>query len=183
MTDLPDLSHLPEGAPIPDNRLVGRLHCLRCGGPCETRVVKGLDRPVCDSCGFVMYQDPKLAVAVVITRDGRFLLGRRGPGVRAPGKWSFPAGYVERGEVVEEAAIREAFEETGLTVELGPLIALISSPGEPVVLAVYPAASFNGNPTPNDDLLELGWFTPDDLPELAFPSERRIIEAVTSNAV
>ncbi|MGI9253123.1 MAG: NUDIX hydrolase [Thermomicrobiales bacterium] len=183
MSDLPDISHLPEGAPIPDNRLVGNLHCQRCGGVCGSQVVEGRERPVCADCGFVIYQDPKLAVAVVIERDGQFLLGLRGPGVRAPGKWSFPAGYVERGEVVEVAAIREAREETGLTVELGSLLALISAPGEPVVLAVFPAASFTGDPTPNDDLLELGWFTPDSLPELAFPSDRRIIAALDPSSV
>jgi ADP-ribose pyrophosphatase YjhB (NUDIX family) len=178
VSDLPDISHLPPGVPIPDNRLVGQLHCMRCGGVCEHRPVEGRERPVCTACGFVVYQDPKLAVAVVIEREGAFLLGKRGPGVRAPGKWSFPAGYVERGEVVEEAAVREAFEETGLKVELGPLLALISAPGEPVVLAVYPAVSFDGDPTPDDDLLELGWFSPDALPDLAFPSDRRIIETL-----
>lgn len=178
MSDLPDISHLPDGAPPPDNRLVGALHCLRCGGSCEQQPVEGRQRPVCSDCGFVVYQDPKLAVAVVIERAGRFLLGLRGPGVRAPGKWSFPAGYVERGEVVEEAAVREALEETGLTVELGPLLSLISAPGEPVVLAVYPAISFTGEPSPDDDLLELGWFAAEALPDLAFPSDRRIIELV-----
>lgn len=180
MTDLPDISHLPPGAPIPDNRLTGVMHCLRCGGGCEPRPVDGRERQVCADCGFVMYQDPKLAVAVVIEQEGRFLLGLRGPGVRAPGKWSFPAGYVERGEVVEDAAVREALEETGLRVELGPLLALISAAGEPVVLAVYRAASFAGDPAPDDDLLELGWFPPNALPELAFPSDRRIIEALAA---
>ena len=179
MSDLPDISHLSEGAPIPDNRLLGDLHCMRCGGVCERRQVEQRHQPVCTACGFVMYQDPKLAVAVVIERDGAFLLGLRGPGVRSPGKWTFPAGYVERGEMVEDAAIREVLEETGLTVELGGLLSLISAPGEPVVLAVYRARSFVGEPTPDDDLLELGWFTPDSLPELAFALDRQIIESLT----
>src|SRR6478672_11266569 len=115
------------------------MYCQQCGHPTEERPVEGITRPVCVACGAVTYLDPKLAVAIVIDRDGRLLMGRRGQGTRAAGQWSFPAGFVERGEVVEDAAIREAREESGLTVTLGPLLGLYSSPGETVVLAVFPA--------------------------------------------
>lgn len=151
-------------------------HCQRCGAPCETRDVEDRPRPVCTRCGAVTYLDPKLAVAVLIARDGEVLLGRRGPGTREPGKWSFPAGFVERGEVVEEAARREAREEAGLEVSLGPLLGLISSEGETVVVAVYPARSWTGEPRAGDDLTEIAWFRVDSLPELAFPHDRRIID-------
>lgn len=133
-------------------------------------------RPVCQSCGAVTYLDPKLAVAVVLQRDGRVLLGRRGEGTRAAGKWSFPAGFVERGEVVEDAAIREVREETGFTIRLGGLVGLISTPGETVVLAVFTGSILSGDERPDDDLTELGWFAPDDLPDLAFSHDAEIIE-------
>ena len=94
-------------------------YCAACGSPTEERTVEGCLRPVCTACGQVVYLDPKLAVAVLIARDGRLLLGKRGPGTREPGKWSFPAGFVERGERVERAAAREAREETGLDVVIG----------------------------------------------------------------
>jgi ADP-ribose pyrophosphatase YjhB (NUDIX family) len=123
-----------------------------------------------------MYLDPKLAVAVLILRDGRILLGKRGPGTREPGKWSFPAGFVERGERVEAAAAREAREETGLDVTIGELIGLYSEEGEPVVLAVYAANAESGEPEAGDDLVEIGWFDPASLPALAFPRDRRILE-------
>lgn len=152
------------------------VHCQRCGGACEVRLVEDRPRPVCPGCGAVTYLDPKLAVAVLIARDGRVLLGRRGQGTREPGKWSFPAGFVERGEVVEAAARREAREESGLEVTLGPLLALLSSEGETVVVAVYPAVSWTGDPAAGDDLAEIGWFAVDALPELAFPHDRRIID-------
>jgi ADP-ribose pyrophosphatase YjhB (NUDIX family) len=129
------------------------------------------------ACGQVAYLDPKLAVAVLIAREGRVLLGKRGPGTREPGKWSFPAGFVERGERVEEAAAREAREETGLDVTIGELVGLFSSPGEPVVLAVYGATIESGEPVAGDDLIEVGWFAPDEFPELAFPRDRQTMEA------
>src|SRR4029453_15234156 len=97
-------------------------YCAACGSRTEERHVEGSVRPVCTACGHVVYRDPKLAVAVLIARDGRILLGKRGPGAREPGKWSFPAGFVERGERVEQAAVREAREETGLDVIVGDLV-------------------------------------------------------------
>jgi ADP-ribose pyrophosphatase YjhB (NUDIX family) len=150
--------------------------CSACGAPTEERQIEGRPRPVCTACGQVIYLDPKLAVAVLIAREGRILLGKRGPGTREPGKWSIPAGFVERGERVEDAAAREAREETGLDVVIGDLIALISSPGEPVVLAVYAALAAHGEPAAGDDLTAVGWFASDAFPELAFPRDRRIME-------
>jgi ADP-ribose pyrophosphatase YjhB (NUDIX family) len=114
-------------------------------------------------------------VAVLIARDGRLLLGKRGPGAREPGKWSFPAGFVERGERVEHAAAREAREETGLDIVVGDLVGLYSSEGETVVLAVYEATS-RGEPSAGDDLVEVDWFAFSELPELAFPRDQRILD-------
>lgn len=139
--------------------------------------MEGRVRPVCVACGAVTYLDPKLAVAVVIAREGWLLLGQRGPTTREPGKWSFPAGFVERGERVEDAAMREVREEVGLTVTLGPLLGLYSSPGETVVLAAYAADRVAGEPGAGDDLDAVSWFPLAALPELAFPHDREIIAA------
>ena len=150
------------------------LYCQRCGQATTERPVDGRLRPVCVGCGAVTFLDPKLAAAVVIERAGRVLLGRRGPGAREAGRWSFPAGFVERGERVEDAAVREAREETGLAIQLGPLLGLYSAPGETVVLAVYVAVA-DGEPVAGDDLEAVGWFAPNALPDLAFPHDRRIL--------
>lgn len=152
------------------------MFCQRCGGATAPAMVEDRERPVCTQCGWVTYLDPKLAVAVVIERDGNLLLGRRGPTASAAGLWSFPAGFVERGEVVEAAAIREVREETGVEIELGPLLGLYSRPDETVVLAAYACRSFHGTPVAGDDLDKIGWYSPDALPELAFPHDTRIIE-------
>lgn len=125
----------------------------------------------------MVYLDPKLAAGVLIARDGRVLLGKRGPSAREPGKWSFPAGFVERGERVEDAARREAREEAGLDVAIGRLIGLFSTTGETVVLAVYEGEIIGGEAIAGDDLTELGWFALTDLPELAFARDRQILEA------
>lgn len=153
------------------------MYCQRCGQPTEPKQVDDRQRPVCTACGAVTYQDPKLAVAVIIERDGQILFGKRADWVSAPGLWSFPAGFVERGEVVEQAAIREAREETGLTIEVGAAVGVFSEPGNPVVLIAYPAISHDGTLTPADDLTALAWHSPESLPELAFGHDIDIIHA------
>lgn len=153
------------------------IYCQHCGSETSTRLVEGISRPVCVVCGTVTYADPKLAVAAVIERDGKLLFGKRGAHTREPGKWSFPAGFVERGERVEDAAAREAREEIGLDVTVGELLGLYSSRGETVVLAVYLATAAEGEAVAADDLTEVAWFSPEELPPLAFPHDDRIVEA------
>ena len=152
------------------------MYCQQCGGPTVERTHDGRSRPVCTACGAVTYLDPKLAVAVLIEREGRILLGRRGEGTREPGKWSFPAGFVERGERVEVAAAREVAEEVGLAVTVEDLIGLYSADGEEVVLAVFAASCVSGEPLAADDLTAVAWFDLNELPELAFPHDHRIID-------
>ena len=150
-------------------------YCQRCGGTTEMQERDGQMRPVCQSCGAITYLDPKLAVAVIIEQDERILLGKRADWTRSPGKWSFPAGFVDRGEVVEQAAIREVREEVGLAIEVGPVLGVLSEAGDPVVLVVYPAVSATGIPVASDDLTEVAWFAPDSLPELAFDHDLQIV--------
>lgn len=157
------------------------FYCSACGALTETRTVEGRRRPVCPTCGQVTYLDPKLAVAVIISCGDRVLLGKRGLHGREPGKWSFPAGFVERGERVENAAARETREETGLEVEIGDLVGLFSESGDDVVLAVFAARAVGGEPRAADDLSELGWYTVAELPELAFPRDRQILDAWRSS--
>ena len=96
----------------------GQGYCLHCGTPLEARRHEDRDRPTCPSCGFIHYLDPKIAVAVILGDEHGVLLGRRciDP---SSGLWSFPAGYVNRGEVLEEAAVREVLEEFGVAGEVG----------------------------------------------------------------
>lgn len=86
-----------------------------------------------------------------------------------------PGGYVDRGEVAEEAAAREVREETGLEVEIERLIGLFSEAGQPVMVAAFLAREVGGVLKAGDEALEVGFFDVQDLPPLAFPRDRLII--------
>jgi ADP-ribose pyrophosphatase YjhB (NUDIX family) len=130
--------------------------CPRCGGPLEARLLKEGDpvRLVCAACEFVFYLDPKVAVGTIIrTDDDRLVLVRRAiePGY---GKWVFPGGYVDRGEALPAAAIREAREESGLEVRLDGLVNIYSYAGRAPVIVVYAATAIGGVLQIDDESLE-----------------------------
>jgi ADP-ribose pyrophosphatase YjhB (NUDIX family) len=148
--------------------------CPVCGGRLDTRQLKPGDPPrlVCTSCGFVLYMDPKVAVGTIIRAGAdRLVLVRRAiePGY---GLWVFPGGYVDRGEIITAAALREAKEESGLDVRLDGLINIYSYPGRAPIIVVYAATMLGGEVCGDDECLDARLFTPDEIPwgELAFRS-------------
>jgi len=153
----------------------GFRFCPHCGGPFEPRILKEGEpaRLVCGRCGFVFYFDPKVAVGTIIrTTDHEIVLCRRAiePGY---GRWVFPGGYVDRGEKLEEAAIREAREECGLDVELEGLVSLHSYRGKTPIVIVWAARAAGGElKVADEESLEVRTFTAETIPwgELAFES-------------
>jgi len=148
--------------------------CPACGGVLESRLLKDSEpaRLVCTACGYVFYLDPKLAVGTIIADDRmRVALVKRAiePGY---GKWVFPGGYVDRGEEVQAAAVREAREETGLEVRIDRLINIYSYTGRTPVIIVYAATMIGGCLGCDDEGLEARFFEADTIPwdELAFRS-------------
>jgi len=148
--------------------------CPRCGGPLERRRLKlsEPERPVCTRCGFVFYLDPKIAVGTIIRAESdRLVLVRRAidPGY---GKWVFPGGYVDRGETLVAAAIREAREECGLDIRLDGLVNIYSYAGRAPVIVVYAATALGGELCADDECLETGVFETAAIPwtNLAFRS-------------
>ena len=150
--------------------------CPRCGAPLERRLLKATEpeRLVCTgaSCGFIFYLDPKIAVGTIITLpSGRLVLCRRAidPGY---GKWVFPGGYVDRGETLTSAAVREAREECGLEIRLDGLVNIYSYEGRTPVIVVYAATALSGTLLHDDEQLEAAEFTRESIPwsELAFRS-------------
>jgi molybdenum cofactor cytidylyltransferase len=177
------IAAVPGEAPIPPHDDGGHPHvggnrfCTRCATPLEIRPVAydgNREHPVCPSCGWVVWNDPKLAVLTVIPWEGGILLGlrREHPG---SGRWSFPSGFVDRGEVVEAAAIREVKEETGLDVDITSLIGVYSEPGKSVVVIAYAAEVRGGALQADDDLVELRGYDPENLPAMAFPHDTQIV--------
>mgnify|MGYP001141998994 CR=1 FL=1 len=148
--------------------------CPPCGGPLESRLLKGDDRPrlVCGACGFIFYLDPKLAVGTVIADDRKQIVLIKRASEPGYGKWVFPGGYVDRGEEVQHAAVREAREETGLDVRLDRLINIYSYTGHTPVIVVYAATMTGGSLACDDEGLEAKFFAPEAIPwdELAFRS-------------
>jgi 8-oxo-dGTP diphosphatase len=150
-------------------------YCPRCGGDLDRRLVKasGPKRLVCQACSFIFYQDPKVVAGTVIMLDGGIVLLKRGV-EPALGKWVFPGGYVDRGESVQDAAVRETREESQLDVKLGPLLNVYSYPRSPNVIVVYTAEVVGGRLTAADESVDARIFAPQDVPwhELAFDSTR-----------
>lgn len=148
--------------------------CPVCGGKLSPRVVKQGEpqRPVCGGCGHIVYIDPKVAVGTIIRNAaGEIALVRRSiePGY---GKWVFPGGYVDRGEELHAAAVREALEEASLRIRIDGLLDLYSYPGQTTIIIVYAATAIGGTLRADDESLEAAWFKVDALPwsELAFRS-------------
>ena len=149
-------------------------YCAACATPLEPREVFGAERPVCPQCGRVVFYDPKVAAVCVVARDGKVLMIRRGTDL-GYGLWSLPGGFVDRGEVVESAAAREAWEETGLVVTVDGLLGLFSLPGDPVIVAAFTARETGGALAPGPEALETAFFPLDGLPELAFSRDTKIL--------
>jgi len=149
--------------------------CPRCAGPFERRRLKSSEpeRLVCTKCHYVFYLDPKIAVGTIIrtASTDRIVLVRRAiePGY---GKWVFPGGYVDRGEPLVSAAVREAREECGLDVRIDGLVNIYSYAGRAPVIVVYAATCVGGALRADEECLETAEFDSAALPwdDLAFRS-------------
>ena len=148
--------------------------CPACGARLESRRLKVTEpeRPVCTGCGYIVYLDPKVAVGTIIRTGGdRLVLVRRAiePGY---GLWVFPGGYVDRGEEITAAAIREAREESGLDVRIDRLVNIYSYGGHSPIIIVYAASVLGGELCGDDECLEARLFAPEEIPwdALAFRS-------------
>lgn len=151
----------------------GYRFCPRCGGALAWKILKESEpqRLVCQACAFVFYLDPKVAAGAICRMDGGVVLLRRGiePGY---GLWVYPGGYVDRGESLEEAAVREAREEVGLEIRLTGLINAYSYPGRPVIVVVFAADVIGGALTRGEEALDAQVFPETAIPwgDLAFRS-------------
>ncbi len=119
--------------------------CPLCGVGLERRAVppEGKQEMVCGGCSFIFYLNHKVVAATIPEHEGRVLLTRRTI-QPARGKWTFPGGFVDWGEPVEDGALRETWEETGLKVDLDGVLGVYSYAGTPIVIVVYRARVVGG---------------------------------------
>jgi ADP-ribose pyrophosphatase YjhB (NUDIX family) len=147
--------------------------CSQCGQPVELRIPPGdhLPRFVCPHCGTIHYENPRIIAGCVPDHEGRVLLCRRAIEPRL-GYWTFPAGFMENGETVQQAAARESLEEARAHVQIGSLLAVVhvieARQVHMFFRATLPRAEFGIAP----ESLEAGLFAQTDIPwsEIAFPS-------------
>lgn len=145
--------------------------CPQCGAKLVEKLVDKRKRLVCEACGFIFYINPKVAAGVLVEDNGQVVLVRRGVAPRV-GYWGLPSGFAEYDETIEETAIRECMEETGLEVELNELLGVYSFTSGVHgrgVLILYSAHIMGGELKAGDDASEVSFFAPDELPrEIAF---------------
>ncbi len=120
---------------------------------------------MCQACGFIYFRDPKVAAVVFVTHKGQMLLVRRAV-IPELGKWALPAGFIDYGEDPREAAVREVREETGLDVRITELIDVLGgdNSGSATIVILFRAEVTGGALAPEDDVSEVAFFSPEELP-------------------
>lgn len=145
--------------------------CSDCGAPVAFRIPPGdaLPRHVCDSCGTIHYQNPKLVVGALPEWGERILLCKRAI-EPCYGKWTLPAGFMENNETTAQAAARETLEEACARIELGEMYTLIDVPHISQVHIVYRARLLDLDFRPGVESLEVALFDEAEIPwdDIAF---------------
>src|SRR5690606_36229663 len=153
------------------------IYCPICGHVLGEREEGGRIRQACDNCGYVHYVNPVPAVGILIEMDGGLVLIRRNnPPHR--GRWTLPSGFIEADESAEEAAAREAEEETGLKVDVIDLAGVNSFPeGPPVsgIMIFMRARPVGGELRGGDDASEAKVFQPNEIPLIPFRTHREAV--------
>lgn len=150
-------------------------YCSNCGAPVQRCVPPGNDRPryICDSCRIVHYENPSMVVGCIPEWKDRILLCRRAIKPRH-GFWTLPAGFLEKGETLAEAAERETREEAGARIEILAPFALFDLPHVSQVHLIFRARLLAPDFTKGRESLEVRLFSEKEIPwdEIAFSSSR-----------
>ena len=150
-----------------------------------TREIGGKPRRTCPECRYIHFVEAKVGVGICVIEDGRILLVKRKFSPEK-GKWSIPAGFLDKGDAPKAHAIREVFEETGLEVSvLGLIDVFYNAPQEDGagVFVLYRGQIEGGQLEAGDDASDAHFFAPGELPELAFASTRHAIEILGEGQV
>lgn len=147
--------------------------CSSCGQAVTTKIPEGdhLPRFVCEACGAIHYQNPRIIAGCVPEWQGKILLCRRAIEPRR-GFWTVPAGFMENGEALQDAAAREAYEEALADVEIGPLLSIVNVIHAHQVHVVFRARLRTADFGVGQESLEVGLYAEHQIPwsEIAFLS-------------
>jgi ADP-ribose pyrophosphatase YjhB (NUDIX family) len=145
--------------------------CSNCASPVTRRVPPGdsLPRWVCDHCGEIHYQNPRMVIGTIPEHEGRILLCRRAIEPRY-GYWTLPAGFMENDETTGQAAVRETVEEAGARIELVEPFTMISVPHVNQVHLFYRARLLDVEFKPGEESLEVALYEEPTIPwkDIAF---------------
>ncbi|WP_022949870.1 NUDIX hydrolase [Methylohalobius crimeensis] len=154
--------------------------CSHCSAPLTFKIPAGEDRErfVCERCGTIHYQNPRIIAGCLPLWEGKILLCRRAIEPRY-GFWTLPAGFMELGETLDQAAIRETREEACAEVESHGLYTVYSLPHVNQVHIFFRAELIDGRFAPGPESLETRLFEETEIPwdELAFSTVRRTLES------
>ncbi len=153
--------------------------CSHCGERNTTRVPEGdhLPRVLCEACGTIHYQNPRIVVGCVPTWNDRILICKRAIEPRY-GYWTIPAGFLENGETLEAGAARECHEEALARVRIGSLLAVCNITHAHQVHVFFRAELEVPEHGAGTESLDTALVHPDDIPwqDIAFPSTRFALE-------
>jgi ADP-ribose pyrophosphatase YjhB (NUDIX family) len=153
--------------------------CQSCGGGVALRVPEGdtHTRAICDVCGTIHYQNPKMVVGCLATYGDRILICRRAIEPRR-GLWTLPAGFMENNESASEGAAREALEEANARVEITDVYTVYSIPHISQVYLMFRARLLDPNVSAGAESLDVKLVEESEIPwnELAFAMVRRTLE-------
>ena len=153
------------------------IYCPTCGHHLTEQEVGGRLRPKCGNCGYVHYLNPVPGVGLLIEVEGGLVLIRR-KNPPHQGEWTLPSGFVEINETAEEAAVREAEEETSLKVKIIELVAVNSFPEGPPrsgIIIFFRVVPIGGTLQAGDDATEAAIFTPQNMPLISFRTHREAV--------
>ncbi|MBI5288830.1 MAG: NUDIX hydrolase [Chloroflexi bacterium] len=154
-------------------------YCPRCAEHSEWRDAGHPPslQPVCQSCGFVAWQNLKPSVEALIVRDDgsvtQVLLGRLGMGP-GKGRWDIPGGFLNADDRLHDALRRECLREMGVDVAIGELLGVFEDEfaGSRIISIIYVCRIASGEPRAADIVDEVAWFPIDQTPEIAYPAVR-----------
>src|SRR3954465_4762974 len=153
--------------------------CQSCGSVVSHRIPEGdtLSRAVCDACGTIHYQNPKLVVGCIPVHGDRILICKRAIEPRY-GLWTLPAGFMENEESAAEGAAREALEEANARVDIEDLYTVYSIPHISQVYMMFRARLLDTDVSPGVESLEVKLVREDEIPwdQLAFKMVQRTLQ-------